>query len=219
MALCVEVVTPVAFTELSWAARVSFWSSLLQFLALAWAKSPISHFLVPVCPSLSVCPPSPILKPVIGQRGSVWLSCSGSHWSEYGYSQTTHWFVQSKSPESLSVYKGWNKQPYNCSKQSVCSASHWPESDYFPNLSWGQLHVRFSTVLVYVNLCAALCIATKMTANITKTTENDSSGKENKEISKKGNCSYMVSDLAFRPEPVLSNCTCFNKTLIYKRMK
>ena len=47
-----------------------------------------------------------------------------------------------------------------------------------------------------VNLCAALCSATKTTANITKTTENDRGGKENKEISIKETCSYMVSDLA-----------------------
>jgi hypothetical protein len=36
-----------------------------------------------------------------------------------------------------------------------------------------------------------------MTANITKTTENYRGGKENKEISKKETCSYMVSDLAY----------------------
>ena len=48
-----------------------------------------------------------------------------------------------------------------------------------------------------VNLCAALCSATKTTANITKTTENDRGGKENKEISKKEICSYIVSDLAY----------------------
>jgi hypothetical protein len=28
-----------------------------------------------------------------------------SHWTEYGYSQTTHGFVQSKSPEGLYMYK------------------------------------------------------------------------------------------------------------------
>ena len=43
----------------------------------------------------------------------------------------------------------------------------------------------------------ALCSATKTTANITKTTENDRGGKEIKEISKKVTCSYMVSDLAY----------------------
>ena len=37
----------------------------------------------------------------------------------------------------------------------------------------------------YGNLCAALCSATKTTANITKTTYDDRGGKENKEISKK----------------------------------
>jgi hypothetical protein len=42
-----------------------------------------------------------------------------------------------------------------------------------------------------------LCSATKTTANITKTTENDRGGKEIIEISKKVTCSYMVSDLAY----------------------
>ena len=37
----------------------------------------------------------------------------------------------------------------------------------------------------YGNLCAALCSATKMTANIIKTTDDDRGGKEKKDISKK----------------------------------
>ena len=34
------------------------------------------------------------------------------------------------------------------------------------------------------NLCMALCSVTKTTANITKTTDDDRGGEENKEISK-----------------------------------
>ena len=52
----------------------------------------------------------------------------------------------------------------------------------------------------YGNLCAALCSATKMTGNITKTTD-DEGGKENKEISKMETCFLhgvnSVSDLAY----------------------
>ena len=50
----------------------------------------------------------------------------------------------------------------------------------------------------YGNLCAALCIATKTTANITRTTDDDRGGEENKEVSKKETCSYnYVSNLAY----------------------
>ena len=37
----------------------------------------------------------------------------------------TYGFVQRKTPTGLQVqvYRGWNKQPYNCSKQSVGSTS------------------------------------------------------------------------------------------------
>ena len=45
----------------------------------------------------------------------------------------------------------------------------------------------------YGNLCAALCSATKTTANITKTTDDDRGGKENKEISKKKNVLTIMS--------------------------
>ena len=63
----------------------------------------------------------------------------------------------------------------------------------------------------YGNLSAALCSATKTTGNITKTTDDDRGGKEDKLISKK-ETSYMVLILCpiklIWPEPVLSNCTC-----------
>ena len=55
----------------------------------------------------------------------------------------------------------------------------------------------------YGNLCAALCSATTMTGNITKTTDDDRGCKDNKEISKKE--TYFlhgvnsVSDLADSP--------------------
>ena len=43
------------------------------------------------------------------------------------------------------------------------------------------------------NLCAALFTAIKTTTNITRTTDDDQGGKENKEISKKETCSSMKS--------------------------
>ena len=71
----------------------------------------------------------------------------------------------------------------------------------------------------YGNLCVALCSATKTTANITKTTENDRGGKEIKEISKKVTCSYMVSDLAYSAGACVEQLHLFlfvdlNKTII-----
>jgi hypothetical protein len=56
-----------------------------------------------------------------------------------------------------------------------------------------------------------LCSATKTTANITKTTENDSGGKENEEISKKETCSYMVSDLAYSARACVEQLHLFEK--------
>ena len=53
----------------------------------------------------------------------------------------------------------------------------------------------------YGNLCAALCSETKTKGNITKTTDDERGGKENKEILKKETCFLhgvnSVSNLAF----------------------
>jgi hypothetical protein len=63
----------------------------------------------------------------------------------------------------------------------------------------------------------ALCSATKTTGNITKTTDDDRNGKENKDISKKETCFLdgfnSVSDLAY------SARACVEELHLFKEIK
>jgi hypothetical protein len=50
------------------------------------------------------------------EANGFWLNCTLIRGIDQLHSTNT-W------PGALQVYRGWNKQPYNCSKQSVCPTS------------------------------------------------------------------------------------------------